>query len=849
MSVIVKKCIRGLVRWTQLGLILSLFHLIPFAQVDSEVDKKLDLNEIKQIRKQIEENPGLQAEIQNRLMDLYNQTIGDLESARQHSDRLKSYNREESGIAKSVELISREVQRLQSAAAPELPEFRSIEQVENRLTREQARLASLRVALRESEQLSEQRVKRRNEISRSLGTLDQELSTLNDNVVSVSESDSSTELAIASATRISARREALMYERLALRGELELLEARAVLLPWRRDLAELRVRISEDLVYSLEANLAVLRQEYSNTSLETVRKEAVQVVKALPNLEEIADDTVSYAEMLWGSSGIIGESAAADRELTETRKYQTELERLSQLTRRRFEAVGHYGDITQWWPNIPKDFPRIPEVSRLIRDRETLLPNIQHQLIQLEQERAGFREFERSLISEVEPGESRRILAKLLYTRRELLDDLIDYYGRYSSRLFELVTVQQNFLSEAEKTSAFLTEKALWVRSVPDSSLPRLDVLFEGLIWVLSPETWIDAFEPLLQKIGTMSPKTIGVILALILLVLIRKKVIQRMESITHRASDQNTHIKDSFECLTLTLILALPVPLLLYIIGTILVDSNASSLSVNTGEAFIWISFVNGSFELARNWIRPNGFAVSQLGWSSDMIEPIRKGLLIPQILFLPPLFIAIFFNYAGMALDSPPQMQLFHNSIGRLSFIIGTTGLGLNLLGVFRPRNWSQSLNRRLSFFAFPPITVAFLIPPLLAAFGFYLTGILLAYEMLRTVMLAVLVLIIGSLLFRWLQAGRHRLRKQAAAPDQSSSVLLRVRPEDVALAETRTRQLTRFSLILLIGIGLVTIWSDALPTLQILKRVQVWPTVTLIESTEVTPIVSTTKLATIS
>jgi potassium efflux system protein len=48
----------------------------------------------------------------------------------------------------------------------------------------------------------------------------------------------------------------------------------------------------------------------------------------------------------------------------------------------------------------------------------------------------------------------------------------------------------------------------------------------------------------------------------------------------------------------------------------------------------------------------------------------------------------------------------------------------------------------------------------------------------------------------------------------------------------AEAQVRALFRFVLVLFAVIGLYSIWSDAVPTLQILKRVQVWPTVALLE-----------------
>ena len=59
------------------------------------------------------------------------------------------------------------------------------------------------------------------------------------------------------------------------------------------------------------------------------------------------------------------------------------------------------------------------------------------------------------------------------------------------------------------------------------------------------------------------------------------------------------------------------------------------------------------------------------------------------------------------------------------------------------------------------------------------------------------------------------------------------LGVSQKDVLTAEEKTRRLLRFVLVLLIGFGLFTIWSEAVPRLQILKRVQIWPSIALLEA----------------
>jgi len=153
---------------------------------------------------------------------------------------------------------------------------------------------------------------------------------------------------------------------------------------------------------------------------------------------------------------------------------------------------------------------------------------------------------------------------------------------------------------------------------------------------------------------------------------------------------------------------------------------------------------------------------------------------------------------------------------------------GFGLALAGFLQPR-WKDPVKRRISFYTMPLIFLCFLLPALLAVFGFHLTGYLLAYQMLKTLWLGLAVLIVGGLAFRWLKIDRSH-------PDTDGGTAAGTQPpsnrEDAAGAEVRTRQLVRFIMILIAGIGLFSIWSEALPTLQILKRIQLYPRIVLME-----------------
>ncbi len=471
------------------------------AQVEEPSDRELSLTEVRSLRRQVEAKTGLEEGEQKQLLELYDQAIADLESANQAQTRVRRHELERTRIQSRVAALRIELGRLQDRVDSSLPDDLNAERLETALAREQSLLGSLRVALRDIQELAAERLRRRNEVAQRLGTLDQEIESVNTELREASELVGSDELRRAARTRALARRAELLAGSDELRAELRLVEERAVLLPWQRDVAELKVARSERVTALHEVVLRDIRRREAQRSLQEVRIRAEGIAEELPELTEMTEEVARLAEMLWAPDGVMAQSLLADSALTDTRKKITQLESIIALTERRFEAVGHTGDITQWWPSLPAGFPRIAEVQNEIRQRETLIPEVQHQLIYFEQQRAHFREYESEidrLLDEAGETADRGIAPEvrtrvwdLVHTGRELLDRLVEQYGRYAGRLVELVTLSHNFLAEGEALRNFMHERVLWARSVPGSIFPNPEDSLQALLWIASPVNWV----------------------------------------------------------------------------------------------------------------------------------------------------------------------------------------------------------------------------------------------------------------------------------------------------------------------------------------------------------------------
>jgi potassium efflux system protein len=302
----------------------------------------------------------------------------------------------------------------------------------------------------------------------------------------------------------------------------------------------------------------------------------------------------------------------------------------------------------------------------------------------------------------------------------------------------------------------------------------------------------------------------------------------QRLSGLAEQvASLETDSYRATLEAFIYTVLLSAPLPLALKVASDLLSTTNASAYVYSASEALRHLASIAGVLELARQLLVPDGLAEAHFGWPRKITRRIHRGLLWREIVFLPLIYVAIQMGGAGMRLDSPDALQAYNNSFGRLIFFIATVVLGISLLALFRPRQRRHLIDEadkrwlwahRLYMYAYPVIVLGTIVPALLAILGFYITGYLLSFQMLHMVWLLTFVMILGGMLSRW-NATSHESR---AAGDDAQ-------PQE---ASAQIRQLFRFVLILVMFIGTYSIWSQAVPGLQIMKRIQIWPRIVLLE-----------------
>ncbi|MCK5737396.1 MAG: hypothetical protein KAH21_13010, partial [Spirochaetaceae bacterium] len=665
----------------------------------------------------------------------------------------------------------------ESSPVVDFPELMTVDQAENALARERARHSANLAELHDQQLIADDMSVSRSNISQHLGELDLRIDLLNREYRS---QQGSTEIDIirrAEKLRILSLKAAAESESEMLRARLELLTGKSQYVPLNIDLAQRRVSYSQELVDIYKNHVLVLQAEQAVSSLKFVHKMSDQLLSDFPQLSELIEETELMALNLWGPDGIIELSEQTSQDLSEARTFQTQLRRIAELTRRKFETYGNRGNLYRWWPQLPDNFPEHGKVSRIIDNLDVEIPEVDYQLINLSQKRSKAYELIRITLVALDRERSEKLSAadeqrirNYLDIRQNLLDQLIQRGGVYATQLVEYQEVSRNFLNQINEVESFLFSHVLWSRSVPRPIIPKLRDMVATVAWAVSTSHWNNF------SIRAVSP---GIFLLLILLLLVisfRKILYRRLNYISAKVMNPE---EDSFSltprALVLTILLALPLPLGLAAAGKLTGIFGDSLYWVAISSTFNQMAVVMALLETARMVFIEHGLAETHFSWPVQTTRGLYKGLLKSEILSMPILCFSLFLVFAGGRLDSQLDYRVYHNSLGRLAFIFSLMILGLSVLSLIKPEKQKKlspdyarvSWPRQFSAYAFPKvflgaypiIFIATVIPSLLSIAGYYLTGLLLAYQMLRTMILLLIVFLISGIIQRSLQLAKQK------------------------------------------------------------------------------------------
>ena len=849
---------RGNAPWLRAGawlLVVLLLALPAAGQGPDPASEPLTIKSVQQMRDRAAADKNLTEALRDQVLETYDRAIASLRKETDLKAVARRNVRDRRTVTREIRRLQAELDRPTPEPAINLPADASAERIERQLTQERAELAARRQMLHDLDQLSETRANRRNEISQRIGSLNQHLEVLGDELRSVSQQDAAPELNAATMVQVRAEIQAVTQEIATLRSEQSMLDMRADLLPLRRDKAGRRVAESERLVSLLAARALASKRAEAEAALARVRKSCAEAIDKYPDLGALAEETRTLADKLWNQDGgVVVELEDTTQEVTLIKRFVSEMRRIATMTRRKFEAVRTHGIAAQWWPTLPEDLPSSGDLKDLIRRREKLLPNVQHEIIVLNERRIAEGNLEREVqryvreIQESDPdadaADIERTARKLVATRRELLDALIRNYNRYSDQLFELTAASRELLSVVTTLDNYIMERVLWVRSVPGPKIPPLVDVAGGLRWIFLNPEW-GAILPALPGQVFRDAWAAVLLLSLGLLLGLRRRLRRYLE----RERPGKPGFRTTLWALLVTLALAAPAPLVLLLLSHLFAGSGQtewigplksghrlaqSELARAVAAACYWAAGFLGAFALMIELLRRRGLGEAYCGWNPAVTGPARRIMRRYVAALTPLLMIMLALAEVGLRFHSAPNLRAYSNGLGRICFIAVTLLLAAMAAHILRPDGpimraafppGAQIWAAKLRYVWFPLLMALLVLPAVLASQGYFVTAFTIFTGLVKTFWLSILAMLAEELLMQW------RSQHPATAGHASESVTSITETGAHAAVldlEAQVRQITRFSLSFVWLLGFLIVWQPVVPSLQVFKQVEIWPEV---------------------
>ncbi len=417
----------------------------------------------------------------------------------------------------------------------------------------------------------------------------------------------------------------------------------------------------------------------------------------------------------------------------------------------------------------------------------------------------------------------------------------------------------------------YLDERLLWIPTGERPSLQTLSSISDNINVFLSPQHWLEIGRVLV--LPDSSPWILIVGIVLFTLLLIKKRALRASLKRSGNNVGQLRHdrIYYSIKALVVTLVLALPWPILFAALGLHLqfvegVDVGDLEAHIYQdlawtgqfvpaiGAAFSGIALYTFYFVAFRIFCEADGLAVSHFGWNSSTTEQLRYHTRRLMGVFLPTAFMLIAsITYDPAALAGGLSRLLFIVVLGALAWFFGR---------ILAPRSgvlgeyYAANPGNPLSWFRHLWLLLGLSLPLLLAVLaveGYVYTAAQLGQRLVDTLWLVVAMILIHQLVVRWLllterslafrdALERRRLQRVAreAIEDESSaeemeSLQLEEPEIDFHALSGDTTKLINAVLMVVAAFGLWLIWSEVFPAFHFLEEFSLWSRTVVVEGKE--------------
>ncbi|GAB2794456.1 mechanosensitive channel MscK [Halomonas shantousis] len=592
----------------------------------------------------------------------------------------------------------------------------------------------------------------------------------------------------------------------------------------RRDLLERRVEIEQNRLSVLQTVLDRKRRLASERTIADAGRDDAEATAGHPVLNKVQETNRQLSQELLRitdrTNGLIRDSIGTRAQLDRVRQVQRTLEE-------QIEAIR--GSLL---------------LSRILREQRKSLPNVDTRRgLQDEIADLRLRQFDLSQQSdtlrnprqlaeeslqkaglEVTPA-LRDALMRLFQSRRDLVDQLEQEYGRLLTVAIDLQLNQQQLLQISDSLRATIEEQLFWVANGRPLDLAWLEQFPAALMQQITQGEWQTALQSLWQPPRPEAAWMLPLVLLAGGLLGYRRRIKAHLlvlhGEIGRLKRDTQMHTP---RAIALNALLAAHGPLLLAALGGAL-TLGGGAFAMVLGDALLQLALAWGVFALARRLLIPDGVASRHFHWSSHYVARLRRLLFWLGIALIPVILISNLSQYTDARLaERPLSLLLLLGGLVAMSVLL--TRLILAHIPFFGPKLLRLALGLAL---AAVPLVLAGLI-----VLGYEYTALRLTGRSITTIYILGLWILVEAAVVRGLAVAARRLAYRRAVARRRAQVqegaeggleVVEEPPLDMDQVNQQSLRLSKLILFLVFTLVLYLVWADLLTVLSYLDRVTVW------------------------
>ncbi len=440
-----------------------------------------------------------------------------------------------------------------------------------------------------------------------------------------------------------------------------------------------------------------------------------------------------------------------------------------------------------------------------------------------------------------------KAVSQLVAARAELLEKLSVQYASLTRSVAAFDGETRQYLARLEAVRDEISEQLFWMRSSPPVSIKTITDLPGGLRWSFSAEHARELWSAARRAAVRMPVRATAVLLTVVVLLLLRPWIVRRLTRAGERTRRISTDLySHTIEALVWTVLLAIPVPLTIGLIGWALAQfGNASAWLQDLALGLRTCAAVALAATFFASVLRPGGLGDEHFGWNATVVARLRRAIRLTALIYIP----ALVFSSSHFVFRDAPD---FLDSVGRVAFFVahawtalvlwqllsGPRGI-LAILGETHPGGLAGRTRYLWNTLALVcPLSLI-----VLAAMGYLITAMELSLGLVLTASIVGAGAVLYGLTLRWFvirerrlaldeAIERRRARQEATQSaddhEQAGEVVSVDRDEEDELDLDSIGVQTRALLRLLFGLGvagaILLIWPEIVPLVDMLEAVQI-------------------------